>query len=190
VDTRDVLRSLSAVAVAAVLTGCAHQDSFSLPPLDPTGAASAPTPRLHYGYGPYPHYGYGYGYGTGHYPYGYHRYGYYPYTAYPYYYSPGYVAQPYAPPVDLAYPRGPYCRDVNGDGRCDVRRDVPGSNQPPSTDFFERLRDRIAARPGAGPTTPAGGTTADPRRPPPPPKVAPPQAMPAPAARTVSEPAR
>jgi len=176
VDTQNVLRFLSAIAVAAVLTGCAYQDPYSLPPLGSPGAQHGPSTTLYYGYGPYPRYGYGYGYN--------------PYNYYPYYYGSEYLAHPYAPPSYLPYPSGPYCRDANRDGRCDVRRDPPDRNQEPDADVFERLRDRIDARAGAGPTTPAPAPSAILRRPPPPPKVAPPKASAPQSARPDADPAR
>ena len=159
-ETRNVLRSLPAIAVAAVLAGCVYQDPFSLPPLGSPGAQHGTSTTVYYGYGPYPRYGYGYGYN--------------PYN-YPYYYGSDYLAHPYAPPTYLPYPGGPYCRDANRDGRCDMQSSAPDRNPEPDADVFERLRDRIDARAGAGPTTPAPVPSAIPRRPPPAPKVAPPK---------------
>jgi hypothetical protein len=186
VDTRDVLRALPAVAIAAVLTGCAYQDPFSLPPLGAPGVQQGPSTTLYYGHGPYPRYGYGYGYG----------YNYNPYTYYPYYYGSGYRygsgygAQPYPPTAYLPYPGGPYCRDANRDGRCDAQSSPPERNPQQGADVFERLRDRIETRAGAAPAVPPSKQGTFPGRPPPPPKVAPPKTSPAPAARTESEPAR
>jgi hypothetical protein len=169
--TRSILRSLSAVAVAAVLTGCVTQDPYGLPPLG--------SPEVQHGPSTTPYYGYGYG------SYSRHGYGYSPYDYYPYgygsqYYGSGYRAQP--------YPSGPYCRDANRDGRCDVRRDPPDRNQEPDADVFERLRDRIDTRAGASPDVPAPTPNAVPRRPPPPPKVAPPKTPQPQGARPEAEP--
>jgi len=176
VETRNVLRSLPAIAVAAVLAGCAYQDPFSLPTLGSPGAQHGTSTTVYYGYGPYPRYGYGYGYN--------------PYSTYPYYYGSEYLAHPYAPPAYVPYPSGPYCRDANRDGRCDVQSSAPDRNTEPDADVFERLRDRIDARAGADPTTSAPVPSAIPKRPPPAPKIAPPPNSAPQAARPAADPAR
>ena len=79
---RYALQSLSALAIAAIMAGCAYQDPFSLPTLGSPGAGPGPSTSVYYGYGPAGRYG--------HYPYGYSG-----YNQYPYYYGSGYPAQPY-----------------------------------------------------------------------------------------------
>ena len=160
---------LSLVVIAAVIAGCAYQDPFALPPLGSPGSQGGPSTTAYYGRGPYPAYsGYGYGYGYGNNPYDYYRNN--------SYLRDGYAVLPYPPGAYPPYPGGPYCRDANRDGRCDLRTDAPQPDQRHDASVFEQLRDRLDARDGAGqapPPTPAPTTL--PRRPPPPIKVVPPK---------------
>lgn len=167
---RHVLRSLSTVAVAAMLAGCASQEPFGLPPLGSPVATKGTSTTMYYGYGTYP------------------RYDHYPNHYYPYVYRSAYAEYPYRPDYH-SYSRGPFCRDANRDGYCDVRRDPP-EREEQDADVFGQLRDALDARAGAGPAKSAPAPTTLPGRTPPPPKVAPPNTSPAPAARVEPQPAR
>jgi hypothetical protein len=139
---RRVATALAGTVVLAVAAGCAHQESFELPDLAPSGVAPGVQVYPNYGYGTgfpggfQPGYGDDYGYANpwyaapGPYPYGYG----YAYNAYPRY---------------LVMP----CVDGNRDGQCDPRppkqrhertphgRDVDDSTAPPRHGERPRVRN-------------------------------------------------